>query len=116
MRLCQEEIFGPGVVLMPFDTEEEVVRSANATRYGLAAGGWTTDLGRAHRMAASLEAGTVWVNTYRSMSPMSPREGFGASGLGVEHGTEVVREYTRVKSVWVDLSDGGGHDPFVLCS
>ncbi|GAA3724645.1 aldehyde dehydrogenase [Spinactinospora alkalitolerans] len=115
-RICREEIFGPVVVIMPFDSEEEVTALANATEYGLAAGVWTRDLNRAHRMAANLEAGTVWINTYRSMSPMSPREGFGSSGLGVEHGTEVVKEYTRIKSVWVNTSEEPTGDPFVLRS
>ncbi|WP_233157489.1 MULTISPECIES: aldehyde dehydrogenase [Amycolatopsis] len=116
MRICQEEIFGPVVTVMPFDTEEEVVRLANATSYGLAAGVWTRDLARAHRMASALEAGTVWVNTYRAMAPMSPRSGFKASGLGVEHGTEVLREYTRVKSVWINTGEEEARDPFVLRS
>jgi acyl-CoA reductase-like NAD-dependent aldehyde dehydrogenase len=116
MRICQEEIFGPVVTVMPFDTEDEVVKLANDSTYGLAAGVWTRDLARAHRLASTLDAGTVWVNTYRSMSPMSPRSGFKQSGLGVEHGTEVIREYTRVKSVWINISDEPSADPFVLKS
>jgi aldehyde dehydrogenase (NAD+) len=114
MRICQEEIFGPVAAIMPFDSESDVVKLANDTSYGLAAGIWTRDLARAHRMAAALEAGTVWVNTYRSMSPMSPRAGFKNSGLGVEHGTEVIREYTRLKSVWINTSEEPAGDPFVL--
>lgn len=116
MRICQEEIFGPVVTVMPFDTEDEVVKLANDTDYGLAAGIWTRDLARAHRLASRLDAGTVWVNTYRAMSPMSPRSGFKNSGLGVEHGTEVLREYTRVKSVWINTSEEPAADPFVLKS
>lgn len=116
MRICQEEIFGPVVTVMPFDTEDEVVKLANDTSYGLAAGVWTRDLARSHRMASRLEAGTVWVNTYRAMSPMSPRSGFKHSGLGVEHGTEVLREYTRLKSVWINTSEEPAADPFVLKS
>ncbi len=114
MRVVREEIFGPVAAIMPFGTEEEVVRLANDTEYGLAAGVWTTNLSRAHRVAARLEAGTIWVNTYRAMSPMSPREGFKNSGVGVEHGTETMKEYTRLKSVWINTSEEPVADPFVM--
>ncbi|MFR9730718.1 aldehyde dehydrogenase [Saccharopolyspora sp. MS10] len=116
MRICQEEIFGPVLTVMPFESEEQVVALANDSSYGLAAGVWTRDLSRAHRLASTLEAGTVWVNTYRSMSPMSPRSGFKASGVGIEHGTEVIREYTRLKSVWINTDESPARDPFVLGS
>jgi acyl-CoA reductase-like NAD-dependent aldehyde dehydrogenase len=114
MQVVREEIFGPVVAVMPFDTEDEVVRLANDTEYGLAAGVWTRDLSRAHRMAQRLDAGTVWVNTYRAMSPMSPRQGFKSSGMGVEHGQETIKEYTRLKSVWVNTSPEPVADPFVM--
>ncbi|MET9992165.1 aldehyde dehydrogenase [Streptomyces mutabilis] len=116
MRVVREEIFGPVVAIMPFDTEDEVVHLANDTDYGLAAGIWTQNLSRAHRVAARLDAGTVWVNTYRAMSPMSPRQGFKSSGTGVEHGTEAVKEYTRLKSVWINTSEEPVADPFVMRS
>ncbi|PRY16743.1 aldehyde dehydrogenase [Kineococcus rhizosphaerae] len=116
MRVVREEIFGPVAAVMPFDTEDEVVALANDTEYGLAAGVWTSDLSRAHRMANRLDAGTVWVNTYRAMSPMSPRQGFGSSGVGVEHGQETIREYTRLKSVWINTSTEPLADPFTMRS
>ncbi|MEV0401312.1 aldehyde dehydrogenase [Actinoallomurus sp. NPDC050550] len=114
MRICQEEIFGPVLTVMRFRDEEEAVALANATSYGLAAGVWTRDLARAHRMAAAIDAGTVWVNTYRAMSPLSPLGGFKQSGLGKENGPEVIHEYTRVKSVWINTSDEPMADPFVM--
>jgi len=116
MRVVREEIFGPVAAIMPFDTEDEVVALANDTDYGLAAGVWTSNLARAHRVAGRLEAGTVWVNTYRAMSPMSPRQGFKSSGVGVEHGTETIREYTRLKSIWINTDEGPVPDPFVMRS
>ena len=116
MQVVREEIFGPVAAVMPFDSEDEVVQLANDTEYGLAAGVWTSDLSRAHRMASRLDAGTIWVNTYRAMSPMSPRQGFKNSGVGVEHGTETIREYTRLKSVWINTSEEPVSDPFVMRS
>ncbi|MEA2330427.1 MAG: (Z)-2-((N-methylformamido)methylene)-5-hydroxybutyrolactone dehydrogenase [Thermoleophilaceae bacterium] len=114
MRVAQEEIFGPVLSVIPFDTEDEVVRMANDVRYGLAAGIWTTNLSRAHRIAHRIDAGTVWVNTYRAQSPLISNGGFKQSGHGKENGLEVMREYTRVKSVWVNLSDEPAGDPFVI--
>lgn len=116
MRVVREEIFGPVAAIMPFDSEDEVVRLANDTEYGLAAGVWTSNLSRAHRVADRLEAGTIWVNTYRAMSPMSPRQGFKNSGVGVEHGTETIKEYTRLKSVWINTSEEPVADPFIMRS
>jgi acyl-CoA reductase-like NAD-dependent aldehyde dehydrogenase len=116
MRVVQEEIFGPVAAIMPFDDEDEVVRLANDTEFGLAAGVWTQNLARAHRVARRLDAGTIWVNTYRAMSPMSPRQGFKNSGVGIEHGIESMHEYTRLKSVWINTDEAPVSDPFVMRS
>ncbi|MEA2333308.1 MAG: (Z)-2-((N-methylformamido)methylene)-5-hydroxybutyrolactone dehydrogenase [Thermoleophilaceae bacterium] len=113
MTLVREEIFGPVLGIGRFEDDEEAVRIANDTPYGLAAGVWTKDLARAHTVASRLDAGTVWINTYRSLSPLSPFGGFKDSGIGKENGTDVIHEYTRVKSVWVNLSNERIGDPFV---
>lgn len=114
-RAAQEEIFGPVVAAIPFEDEEEAVALANATRFGLAGAVWTRDLGRAHRVAARVRAGTFWVNGYRTISVLAPFGGFGASGYGRSSGAEVVAEMTQAKAVWVDTADtpalGFGHRP-----
>jgi (Z)-2-((N-methylformamido)methylene)-5-hydroxybutyrolactone dehydrogenase len=114
MRVARDEVFGPVLTVLPFSDEDEVVEAANDSAFGLAAGVWTRDLARAHRMARRLDAGTVWINTYRAMSPESPFGGFKGSGYGKDGGAAVLREYTRSKSVWVDLDEGPSRDPFVI--
>jgi (Z)-2-((N-methylformamido)methylene)-5-hydroxybutyrolactone dehydrogenase len=113
MRIARDEIFGPVLAMMKFNTEDELMQLANDTAYGLAAGVWTKDIDRALRFARDVDAGTVWVNTYRSASYMSPAGGFKQSGYGKIGGFEAIRTYSRVKSVVVDYS-GQTHDPFVM--
>ncbi len=113
MTIAQEEIFGPVLSVLRFEDEDEGIALANDSRYGLAAGVWTQQLSRAHRVASRLNAGTVWINAYRATSPLSPLGGFGASGFGKENGLAVMHDYTRLKSVWVNTSDSPPADPFV---
>jgi acyl-CoA reductase-like NAD-dependent aldehyde dehydrogenase len=112
-RIAQEEIFGPVLAAVRFATEEDAIATANSVPYGLAAGVWTRDLQRAHRVARALEAGTVWVNTYRAVSPASPFGGYKASGYGRENWHGTIDEYTQIKSVWIELSTAT-RDPFVM--
>ncbi len=112
MRIAQEEVFGPVLVVMPFADEDEAIAIANGTRYSLAAGVWTSDVKRAHRLARRLVAGTVWVNMYRAMSALVPHGGSGLSGHGRENGLEALEEFTKPKSVWLELGDAI-QDPFV---
>jgi aldehyde dehydrogenase (NAD+) len=113
-RLAQREIFGPVLAVMPFDTEDEAIELANATEYGLGAGLWTRDMGRVFRCAKALQAGTVWVNTYRALGCMAPFGGVKASGLGRESGQEAIKSYLQLKTVWIDHAGVAPANPFVM--
>ncbi len=113
MRIAQEEIFGPVLSVIPFADEEEAVRVANDTIYGLAAGVWTQSIRRAVLMAERLKAGTVWVNTYRAVSFTSPFGGYKRSGIGRENGADAIYEYLQQKSVWISTATEVPN-PFVL--
>lgn len=113
MQVARDEIFGPVLSVIPVQDEEDAIRQGNDTPYGLAAGIWTRDVQRAHRMAHAIRAGTIWINSYRTVAPSVPFGGYKQSGLGREMGLESLHEYTQVKSVWVELS-GQTRDPFTL--
>ena len=113
MRIAQEEVFGPVLSVIKFKDEAEALAIANDVRFGLGSGVWTSDIGRAMRMSERIQAGTVWVNTYRAVSYLSPFGGYKDSGLGRENGIDAMREYLQVKSVWINTGAVTGN-PFVM--
>lgn len=112
MRIAREEIFGPVLSVIRFTDEEDVIAQANDTDFGLAGAVWTRDIRRAHRVAHQIEAGTVWINAYRVVSPAVPFGGYKQSGWGRENSIEAIREFTETKAIWVELS-GATRDPLV---
>jgi betaine-aldehyde dehydrogenase len=102
-RIAQEEVFGPFVTVLTFKDDAEAMAIANGTEYGLGSGLWTSNLQRAHRCARDMHAGMVWINSYKRVNPGSPFGGVGQSGYGREMGFDAMREYTQVKSVWVNV-------------
>lgn len=113
MRIAQEEVFGPVLSVIPFDSDEEAIHIANGTMFGLAAGVWTQNLQRAFFAVDRLKAGTVWVNNYRATSFTTPFGGYKRSGLGREGGVEAIKEYLQQKSVWITPQPNRGN-AFVL--
>jgi aldehyde dehydrogenase (NAD+) len=113
MEIAQEEIFGPVLAVIPFDSEEEAVQIANDTRYGLAAGVWTENLARALRVTRAIHAGQVWVNTYRALAVQTPFGGFKESGFGREKGQQALDEFLQTKNVMIDFSNVL-RDPFAM--
>ena len=113
MRIAREEVFGPVLCVIPFDSEEDAYAIANDTSYGLAAGVWTSDIGRALRASERLQAGTVWVNTYRIGGMSTPFGGYKRSGLGREGGVEAIKEWLQTKTVWICGKPDTNH-PFVM--
>lgn len=109
-----QELFGPVLSVLSFRDEAEAIALANASDYGLAAGVFTKDLTRAHRVTRQLRCGVVWLNTYRAISPLAPFGGFGKSGFGREGGIDAALQYTTTKTVWLRTSDAPIGDPFVM--
>ncbi len=114
MRIAREEVFGPVLSIIGFEDEADAIRIANDTIYGLAAGIWTQNMGRAIRVSSAIKAGTVWVNTYRAISYMMPFGGMKYSGIGRESGVEAIDEFLETKSTWISYSEDVPANPFVM--
>jgi acyl-CoA reductase-like NAD-dependent aldehyde dehydrogenase len=114
-HLAQEEIFGPVLAIIPFDTEDEAIAMANDSRFGLAAGIWSKDISRVMRVSSAMQAGSVWVNTYRALAAQAPFGGFKESGIGRERGEAGLMEYLTTRNVMIDYSDAE-RDPFAIKS
>jgi acyl-CoA reductase-like NAD-dependent aldehyde dehydrogenase len=113
MAIAREEVFGPVLAVIPFEDEEEAIAIANDSLYGLASGVWTSDMARALRMAERIEAGTVWINTYRAVSFMAPFGGYKRSGIGRESGQAAIEEFLQTKTVWIDMGSPVAN-PFII--
>ena len=113
MRIAQEEVFGPVLSVIKFKDDEEAIEIGNDVVFGLAAGVWTQNVRRAIKVTERLQAGTIWVNTYRAVSFMSPFGGYKRSGLGRENGQDAIKEYLQVKSVWISTA-ADVPNPFVM--
>ena len=110
----RNEMFGPVMSTLRFDDEDEAIRFANDTRFGLGSGVFTRDVARAHRVSSRIRSGIVWVNTYRVISPIAPFGGFGHSGYGREAGFDAIEDYTRSKTTWINTSSAPMANPFVM--
>jgi aldehyde dehydrogenase (NAD+) len=113
MRIAQEEVFGPVLSIIKFKDEDEAIEIANDTIYGLASGVWTQSIKRMFTMANAIEAGTVWVNTYRAASYTTPFGGYKNSGIGIENGLPAIETFLKSKSVWINYS-ADVPNPFVM--
>lgn len=113
MEIWRKEVFGPVLAISTFETAQDAIELANDVDYGLAAGIWTKDLIRAHRVAGNIEAGNVWINTYRTSAPQAPFGGYKMSGLGREGGQQAIEQYVETKAVWVDMNSECPN-PFVM--
>jgi aldehyde dehydrogenase (NAD+) len=117
MKIAQEEIFGPVLCVIPFDSDDEAIKIANDSIYGLGGGVWSKNLDRAHGVAAAMRTGTVWVNDYHMITPTQPFGGYKQSGIGRELGDYGYNEYRQIKHVWQNTStDRGGYMHFAALS